>query len=79
MKKNELAEIKKLDPKTLRERAIALKKEISGLILDKNMNTLKDLKTISKKRHDLAQTLTVLRQQELLNLLKTNEEGGKQE
>lgn len=70
MKKNDLSEIKKLDIKTLKERSCSIKLEISSLILDKNMNSLKDLKVISKKRRDLAQILTVVRQQELLEVLK---------
>ncbi len=72
MKKNDLTDIKALEIKTLRDRAKKVKSEIADLILDKNMSKLKDLKSISKKRKDLAQVLTVLRQKELLEEL----EGG---
>lgn len=75
MKKNDLLETKKMDTKSLRERARTLKGEISSLILDKNMNTLKDLKVIAKRKHDLAQVLTVIRQQELLAELKMQDKG----
>ena len=70
MKKNELTQIKGLDNKELKEKAKSLKKEMADLTLDKNMKKLKDLKTIGKKRKDLAQILTVLRQKELLTILE---------
>jgi len=66
MKKNELTQIKTLDIKELKEKAKALKIEIGKLTMEKNMKKLKDLKTISKKRKDLAQVLTVIRQKQLL-------------
>ena len=70
MKKNELTQIKGLDNKELKAKAKILKKEMADLTLDKNMKKLKDLKTIGKKRKDLAQILTVLRQKELLTILE---------
>ncbi len=66
MKKNEFVAIKGIDLKELKEKLKALKKEIADLHLDKNMKKLKDLKSISKKRKDLAQVLTVLNQKKLL-------------
>lgn len=71
MKKNDLAQIKMLEIKELREKAKAIKIEIADLIIDKNMKKLKDLKMISKKRKDLAQVLTILRQKELLSQLES--------
>ncbi len=71
MKKNELTQIKGLDPKELRNKAKNIKDEIANLVMDKNMKKLKDVKKISKKRRDLAQVLTVMRQKELLAELES--------
>lgn len=76
MKKQELVVIKGLDIKELTEKAKVLKKEIAGIVLDKNMKKLKDLKAISKKRRDLAQVLTILRQKEQLSVLTDDKKGG---
>lgn len=75
MKTQEFAEVKKLDIKTLLERVKALRVEIIQGVMDKNMNKLKDLKTISKKKKNLAQVLTVLRQKQLLESLETKVEN----
>ena len=72
MKKNDLAEIKKMDIKALREKAKKVRAEIVGLVIDKSMNKLPNLKLISLKKKDLAQTLTVMRQKQLIQEL----EGG---
>ena len=79
MKKNDLIQIKGLDIKELRVKVKAIKGEIVNMELDKNMKKLKDLKTVSKKRKDLAQVLTILRQKELLGELesKMTKEGDK--
>lgn len=70
MKKNELNQVKGLSLNELREKAKSLRDEIANLILDKNIKKLKDLKMISKKRKDLAQVLTILRQKQLLTELE---------
>lgn len=70
MKKNEFVIIKGLDIKELRLKSKAFKKEIADLTMDKNMKKLKDLKSIDKKRKELAQVLTVLNQKELLAKLE---------
>lgn len=77
MKKNDFVQIKSLDIKELIGKAKALKKEMADLFLDKNMKKLKDLKSISKKKKDLAQILTVLKQKELLKVLEPKMEGIK--
>lgn len=77
MKKQELVVIKGLDIKELTEKAKALKKEIAGAVLDKNMNKVKDLKAVSKKRKDLAQVLTVLQQKTILAELEPKVEEKK--
>lgn len=74
MKKNDFAEIKVLDMKALEKKAEDLREELAKLMLDKNMNNLKDLKAISKKKKDLAQIATVMRQKELLEMLQSTEE-----
>lgn len=88
MKKKEFIQIKGLEATELKVKAQALKAEIADLTLDKNMKKLKDLKIISKKRKDLAQVLTLVRQKELLAQLETKvgksevvevEEGGLKE
>ena len=70
MKKNEFVQVKGLDIKELKEKSKTIQKEIADLIIDKNMKKLKDLKTISKKKKELAQILTVVRQKMLLNKLE---------
>lgn len=71
MKKQELVQIKALDVKELKEKVKTFRKEIADLVLDKNMNKLKDLKMIYKKRKDLAQILTIMRQKQLLAELES--------
>lgn len=73
MKKNDLAEIKKMDIKTLLEKVGKIKKELEGSILDKNMGKLSNLKQVKNKRKDLAQMLTVLKQKQLLQELEAKE------
>ncbi len=70
MKKNEFTQIKGLDLKELRLKTKALKTEIANSVMDKNRNKLKDLKTIFKKRKDLAQIMTIMRQKTLLGELE---------
>lgn len=66
MKKNDLAEIKKADIKTINESIAKIYKSLASLVLDKNMEKLKNKKEIKNKRRDLAQILTVKKQKELL-------------
>ena len=75
MKRNDFGEIKALDIKTLSVRVRSLRAEIADLVLDKNMNTLKNVKQIHNKRRDLAQLLTVLRQKEMISVLESAAEG----
>ncbi len=66
MKKNELAEVKAMDLKELKMKANSLMQDLAGLVIDKNMRKMKDLKMISKKKKDLARVLTVTTQKQLL-------------
>lgn len=77
MKKNDFVQIKGLDIKELTEKIKTLKKDMADLVLDKNMKKLKDLKSVGKKKIDLAQILTVLRQKQLLVVLESKKEGEK--
>ena len=74
MKKNDFVEVKNLDIKALTGRVKALRTEISGLVMDKHMNTLKNSKEIKHKRRDISQLLTVIRQKELLSVLESASE-----
>lgn len=75
MRKRDFLEIKGLDIAALRGKAEAIRRELEGLRMDKNMHKLKDLKSVSKRKRDLAQVLTVLRQKEQVRQL-AEELGG---
>ena len=70
MKRNELKEIKGLEIKVINVRVKKAKDELADLIMDKNMKKLKDVKAVDKKRKDIAQILTILRQKQLLEKLR---------
>ncbi len=72
MKKNDFAEVKKLDIKTLQQRVKKLREEIMDLSFDKKTGKLKNSKSIKIKRRDLAQILTVTSQKELISELEEN-------
>lgn len=71
MKKNELTKIKALDLKELTQKIKRVKGEIASLVMDKNMKKLKDIKMVIKKRRDLAQILTIMRQRQMLEELES--------
>lgn len=72
-------ELKVLDIAALVAKMKALKIEINDLILDKNMNKLKDLKVISKRKKELARVFTVLSQKEMITKLESNESKATKE
>ncbi len=74
MKKNDFIQIKGLNVEELKVKALSLKKEISDLVMDKNMKKLKDTNSVGKKKTDLAQVLTVLQQKVLLGMLDIKKE-----
>ncbi|HBQ50994.1 hypothetical protein A3B42_00680 [Candidatus Daviesbacteria bacterium RIFCSPLOWO2_01_FULL_38_10] len=74
MKKNDLNQIKGLSIQELLIKIKLLRKEIEDAILDKNMKKLKDLKTVFKKKKDLARMLTIVKQRELLEALEPKEQ-----
>ncbi len=71
MKKNELAEIKKMELKDINARSQKARKEMLELIMDRNSGKVTDLKLVGKKRKDLAQMATIARQKELLAEMET--------
>ena len=73
MKRQDLTDTKALDIKSLAGKAKTFNQEIAEMVLQKNMNSLKDSKSINKKRKDLAQVLTIMKQKELLALFEINE------
>jgi ribosomal protein L29 len=77
MKRNELLEIKKMDSGAINEKVKKTRKEITDLVLDKNMNKLKNLKAIFNKRKEVAKMLTILKQKQLLKELEVEENAKK--
>lgn len=73
MKRTELTQIKGLTIKELIDKAKSIKKGIGDLVIDLKMKKLKDTRAIFKKRKDLAQVLTVLRQKQLLEELEVKQ------
>lgn len=70
MKKQALAEIKKMDIQAIKERIKYSDEELQKLVMDKSINKLTDVKILARKRKDIAQISTILRQKELLNQLE---------
>ena len=77
MKRTEFNELKNLDLPVLTKKVLQAKGELADLILDKNMKKLKDVKQVGKKRKDIAQMMTVIRQKQLLNQLELAKKGAK--
>ncbi|KKS13048.1 50S ribosomal protein L29 [Candidatus Daviesbacteria bacterium RIFOXYD1_FULL_41_10] len=70
MKRNDFAEIKKMELKPLLERVKKERQELAGLILEQGQNKLKDLKTVQKRKRNIARMLTVISQKEQLSELE---------
>jgi ribosomal protein L29 len=75
MRRNDFLEIKNLDNKTLLGKVMTLRGEISELVMDKNMSKLKDLRSIFKKKKEIAQILTVVKQKQLLEVMEDLAQG----
>ncbi len=76
MKKNELKEIKSLEPKEIFLRVAKIKEEIIGIRMDRFNSTKAkqgstNLKDMYEKRKDVAQLLTIARQKEILGSLQS--------
>lgn len=76
MKKNELAEIKKMDLKALLIKAKKSQGELLDLVMDKNMNKVTNKKGAKNKRREIAQILTVVKQKQLIGQIE-EEHGSK--
>lgn len=74
MKKNDFIQLKTKTLPELLEKVREKRAEADNLVLDKGMNKLKDLKLIKKRKKDLAQILTVLRQKQLFESLESKAE-----
>lgn len=70
MKKTDLAEVKKMEVSQIKSKLRHIILEAQKLKLDKAVNRLTDLKSISRKRKEIAQMFTILRQKELLAKLE---------
>lgn len=65
-------DIKVLDIATLLSKAKALRAEIRDSVLDKNIGKVKNLKSISRNKKDLARILTVVSQKQAISKLETS-------
>lgn len=65
-KKSDLTEYKNMEEKALIAKIKALKADVATMVLDRNMNKLKDVKAIGKHKKQIAQVSTILRQKQLL-------------
>lgn len=70
MKKDQFNNLKGMDQIGLTKQVRELKAEIADLVIDKNTKRLKDLKQISKKKKEVAQIMTVIKQKQLLEQLE---------
>ena len=66
-------EIKVMDIAALVAKARALKIEINDLVMDKNIGKLKNFKSISKKRKEMARTLTAMTVKKMIAALEPKE------
>ncbi len=66
--------IKAMDIKSIMASANQMRSEIADLMVEKNLKKLKDLKSIDKKRKNLARTLTVLNMKKAIQKLEEKEE-----
>lgn len=62
MKKQQLNDLKNKSIKDLKAQVKNMKKEIANLTLDLKLGKLKNLRAISTKKRDIAQTLTLVSQ-----------------
>lgn len=69
-KRTQFTEIKGLSVEELIKKLLAAKKELVDLGMDKNMGKQKDVKLSLKKRKEIAQLSTILRQKQLLGELE---------
>ena len=75
MKKTDLKAVKNMEIKDLVKKIKESKGEMAGLFMAKSEGAKgsKDVKAVHKKRKNIAQMMTILRQKELLNELQKEE------
>lgn len=73
MKKSDLKEIKNLEIKALSLKIKDANNELASLVMEKNESAKgsKDVKLIFKKREDIAQMMTILRQKQMVAELES--------
>lgn len=79
MKRSDFNELKNLSVSELSKKAALLYKEFSDLVIEKNTRKVKDVKTASKKRKEVAQILTLVRQKTILTDLEAGLKQDKAE
>ena len=75
MKTQEFKQVKTLGVDELKVKLVKAQEDLAQLVLDKNMKKLKDLKSLSKKKKEIAQFLTIIKQQELIKDLESRVES----
>lgn len=76
MKKKDLQEIKNMSEEQLLADVIKLKKEIVEAKMDQHLNKLKDVKSIERKRKNIAQILTIISQKQLIKKFEEENKKG---
>lgn len=74
MKKTELKEVKILSVNDLSKKVKEAKKQLADIVMERSQLAAKgskDVKSFFKKRKDIAQMMTILRQKELLSELES--------
>ncbi len=71
MKRQDFTEIKQLEVKAILAKVLAAKTELTDLVVDKSQSKLKDVKILAKRKKDIAQMLTIIRQKQLLEELES--------
>lgn len=76
MKKQQLNEIKNKSVKDLKAQVKNIKKEIANLTMDLKLGKLKNLRAISAKKRDIAQTLTLVNQKLVMEKIAKDKKEG---
>lgn len=77
MKRKEITETRNKDVKSLKKMAYDLRSSADKVHMDIRAGKTKNLKSLKNLRRDLAQTLTIIREKEILEKFEVKKEGGK--
>ena len=77
MKRSIFAEIKLLKTEEIKKKVNSLRIDLEEAVLNKNMRKLKNVRSVSKIKKDIARVLTILGQKELLEKLKLDKGESK--